>query len=133
MVKTEECMNKSAACILNPRQGGQRVPVKLKLSITLGLLGASSLMGAKLSHDLQNLDPRSSVDVIVQFTAPPSDSDFAEIARGGGRLKKQFPNIRGGLFTVPAAALHGIANNPRISYISPDRKLSGSLEFAEPA
>lgn len=125
-------MNRKTVCVIARRQAGQRVPVKLKLSITLGLLCASSLMGAKLSNDLQRLPPGSSVDVIVQFTAPPSANDFAAIAAAGGNLKKRFPNIRGGLFTVPAAALHGIAANPRIFYISPDRKLSGSLEFAEP-
>src|ERR1035437_3519499 len=34
-------------------------------------------MGATLSHDLQGVPAGSSVDVIVQFTAPPSASDFA--------------------------------------------------------
>jgi serine protease AprX len=125
-------MNKTAVWALDRRQTGLRAPVKLKLFITLGVLCASSLMGATLSHDLQGLPAGSSVDVIVQFTAPPSASDFAAIAAAGGNLKKRFSNIRGGLFTVPAAALHGIASNPRIFYISPDRKLSGSLEFAEP-
>jgi hypothetical protein len=72
------------------------------------------------------------VDVIVQFTAAPTELDIVSIRRSGGALKRQLPNVHGALFSVPAAALQGIAANPRVFYVSPDRKLSGSLEFAEP-
>ena len=34
---------------------------------------------------------------------------------------------------MPASALSGVAQNPNVTYLSPDRKLAGTLEFAEPA
>jgi len=42
-------------------------------SLLLFLATGSTLFGAsKLSRDLQNLPPSTKLDVIVQFTAPPS-------------------------------------------------------------
>jgi hypothetical protein len=50
----------------------------------------------------------------------------------GGLLKQAFDNIHGGLFTLKAGQLNAIAANPNVAYISPDRKVTGSSEFAEP-
>src|SRR5262249_41370027 len=81
---------------------------------------------------LQKVPPGESLDVIVQFTGPPSQADMTDLARSGGNLKRSLPNINGALIRLPRAALEGISHNPRVLYISPDRKLSGKLEFAEP-
>src|SRR5439155_621836 len=107
-------------------------PGRLKIVLTLGLLSVSSLIAGQLSGDLQGLPPQAAVDVIVQFKLPPAAVDLAAITHLGGTLKRTFPNIRAGLFTVPAVALRGIVANPNVIYISKDRKLAGSLEFAEP-
>src|ERR1051326_457684 len=105
----------------------------LVVFLMLGLLPVSSLFAAgKLSPDLAGLPPTGNLDVIVQFVSPPSASDLARIAQQGGHLKAQFQNIPSVVFSVPVAALNGIAADPRIRYISPDRKLAGALEFAEP-
>jgi hypothetical protein len=72
-----------------------------------------------LSGDLQGLPPQAAVDIIVQFKNPPAAVDLAAIAQLGATLKRTFPNIRAGLFKVPAAALRGIAANPNVVYISP--------------
>src|SRR5215472_3017349 len=90
-----------------------RVKALLKcLLLTTGLL-CSSLMAAnnnKLSRDLALSAATGPVDVIIQFTHLPSDKDLAPVARMGGGLKRIFPNIHGALMTLPAAALHGVAN-----------------------
>ena len=105
----------------------------LKGLLTLGLLSVSSLMGAnKLSVDLQGLPASASVDVIIQFTGPPSQADLAAISQAGGVMRQAMQSIHGALVTVKVGQLSGIANNPSINYISPDRKISSSLEFAEP-
>src|SRR6266567_6205058 len=120
---------KSVSATLRP--DSHYLPVWLKLSLLFGFLCASSLMGAKLSNDLPNPTSGGQVDVIVQFMAPPSNDDFAQITSAGGSLKKKFPALHGALVTLPVAALQGIANNPRVRYISPDRKVRGTLEFAQ--
>jgi serine protease AprX len=109
------------------------VPALLKLLLTLGLFSVSSLVAAnKVSAELHGLPPAASVDVIVQFTHPPSAADLKAVDHAGGVLKHSFQSIHGALFTLKAGQLNAIAANPNIAYVSPDRKLSGSLEFAEP-
>ena len=110
-------------------------PLRLSMSLlALGLLPVMAAMGAgKLSADLQSLSPSASVDVIVQFTTPPSAADLSKVAQQGGRLKAKFRHIPAAAFTVPAAALKGMAADARVKYVSRDRKLAGALEFAEPA
>src|SRR5258705_10619185 len=107
-------MNKKSVSAITLRPDRHCVPVWLKLSLLFGFLCASNLMGAKLSDDLQRLSPGGQVDIIVQFMAPPGNDDLDQIARAGGNLKKHFPAIHGALITLPAAALQGIANNPRV-------------------
>src|SRR5437660_540664 len=111
----------------------QPVWVCSKLLLTFGLLIIPGLMAAgKVSRDLQTAPPAGVVDVIVQFKNPPSAADVTSIVRLGGKQKKSFPKIRGGLYTLPTAALQALSANPNVTYISPDRKLAGSLEFAGP-
>src|SRR6266446_4304949 len=112
----------------------QAPPGRLKIVLTLGLLSVSSLIAGQLSGDLLLLElpPQAPVDIIVQFKNPPAAVDLASITHLGGTLKRTFPNIRAGLFTVPKVALRALAGIPNVAYASPDRKLAGSLEFAEP-
>src|ERR1051326_7197442 len=105
----------------------------IRLGVAGFLMGASVLFGgSKLSRDLQNLPLNSTVDVIVQFTAPLSSAALNSVVAAGGKLKLQLPRIKAAVFTLPAVALQGIEHNPNVKYASPDRKLQGHLEFAEP-
>jgi serine protease AprX len=112
-----------------------RVSAWLASLLACAVLPVSSLRAAtdKLSDDLQGLAPGTSLDVIVQFTHTPSPADVASISAQGGIQKASFRNINAGLFHVPVAALQGLARNPAITWICPDRKVAGALEFAEPA
>lgn len=104
-----------------------------KLLLTIGLLSASNLLAASnVSADLQTLPPEASVNVIIQFTEAPSVADLTAVEHAGGVLKQSFHGIHGALFTLRAGQLKAIAANPNIAYVSPDRAVSGSLEFAEP-
>src|SRR5689334_21665073 len=105
---------------------------RLQLPIALGLLLAATAAGGTLSKDLRNIPSASKVDVIVQFGQPPTDSDFAAVTHAGGALKRRLPIVRGALFSVPGSALQGLAANPRVFYVSPDRAVKASLEFAQP-
>src|SRR5438067_1972632 len=109
-------------------------PMWLKLMLTLGGLSVSSLMAdGKLSDDLKPPAAGSAVDVIVQFKDAPTEADLAEIARLGGTLKARLPHIRGAVFAGSASLVRGLAVHPRVAYASPDRKVSGSLQFAQAA
>ena len=118
-------------CAIIRRLSGLRLPIWLKATVMLAWLFAAALPGAKLSDDLQKVSPGVSLDVIVQFTGPPSQADINSITNSGGNLKRSLPNINGALIRLPRTALDGIARNPRVLYISPDRKLSGKLEYAK--
>ncbi len=68
----------------------------------------------------------------MQFVTAPADADVTALDRQGAKLKTKFKNIRAGLFNATASSLAAIASDPRVAYISPDRPVSGALEFAEP-
>jgi len=127
-------MNKNTNTYLAFLTSGRRnLRALLKPLLTVGLLSVSSLMAAnKMSPDLQGLPASASVDVILQFTHPPSAVDLSAVNRAGGVVKQQFQSLNGALATLKAGQLKGLSANPNITYISLDRKLSGSLEFAEP-
>src|SRR5947209_11339316 len=88
----------------------ERAIILVKYLLTIGLLHGSSLMAAnKLSGDLEGLPPTRFVDVIVQFTHPPSGGEMNALAALAGGPKKSFPSIHGLLLTLPVAALKGIS------------------------
>ncbi len=86
----------------------------------------------KLSHELQSIDPGSTVDMIVQFRSTPADSELKNLA-AHGVLKNTFRHFPAAVFRGRADALEALAANPNVAYISPDRTLTGSLQFAVPA
>ncbi|HWF45963.1 MAG TPA: S8 family peptidase, partial [Bryobacteraceae bacterium] len=114
------------------------------LALTLGaaLFGATS----KISPDLQGLDPNTNVRVIVQYA---SSSSMPSAQSGGGGLLGGLLNLVGGLvtgvvnvvfsvlnavvYTVPASSLTTMASDPNVTYISPDRPLTGQLDYSAAA
>src|SRR5689334_20366559 len=106
---------------------------KLAALTSLAVLTSSGAWAAgKISRDLNGFQPAAKVDVIVQYATAPTDSDQADLTNHGGNARAAFRNINGILATIPAAALNALAANPNVKYMSPDRKLAGALEFAEP-
>jgi serine protease AprX len=87
----------------------------------------------KVAPDLTKADPHSRVNVIIQFNLPPSGDDTGAIDQLGGQQQADLGLIRSKVYTVPAAALAGIAHNPHVAYISPDRVLSPTLDYANGA
>jgi hypothetical protein len=114
-------MTKMQACAAFRRLCARRLFSGLTVGISFATLFVGSATAGILSTDLQHMGHSGAIDVIIQFTAPPNTSDFQAVAQAGGILKHEFTRIRGGLFTVPAAALQGLAANPRVRYVSPDR------------
>ncbi len=93
------------------------------------ILSVGLCLGApKLAKDLPAKGTEK-VDVIIQFVDAPGAGDFASVR---GQLKRNLPAVNGALFSMPVKALKGLANNPRIQYVSPDRKVGATLDDAAP-
>ncbi len=97
----------------------------------LGLVMSASLAFAansKMSHDMDNLDPASTVEVIVQFTQQPTAVQHKKVTDRGGSYKATLSLVKAGHYSIPVSALSDLANDPDVVYISPNRPLRGSLD-----
>jgi subtilisin family serine protease len=63
---------------------------------------------------------------------PPGDQQHASIRQRGGLLKANLDLVQASVYSMPAAALEALANNPAIVYISPDRDVAPALDYANP-
>src|SRR5437016_14595318 len=97
----------------------------------LVLVLSTALFGApdKLAKDLHQANPGTFLDVVIQWSKPPGPVHHAKVAAQGGALKQSFTVIKAGLYSVPAAALNGLAHDPEIVFISPDRKHSAFRHY----
>lgn len=101
----------------------------------VALLFVVSVCASAASNKIaQDIDTQGSgsVDVIVQFNQPPGTLTDGKVKKHAGTLKKHIDLVNGSLYTIPAGSIAALANDPDVKYISPDRKVKGSLEFAEP-
>jgi len=87
----------------------------------------------KIAPELNRLDTRSTVEVIVQFREVPSERHHESVRGHGGTLRKTLEIVNAGHYSLPARALRALANDPEVAYISPDYELSGSLDNADVA
>ena len=86
---------------------------------------------SKLAPDVKR-NGNGPVDVIVQFTGPPTEAALASVIGGGGVLKQKFGTVNAVLVSVPATAIQGLEHNPNVRYVTPDRGVGAHLEFAGP-
>ena len=94
-------------------------------------LAAASLclgQGARLSPDLAGRDPQARVNVIIRYKQAPQQRHVDAVVSRGGRHLGMLGMLNGAVYSVPAKALAELANDPDVSYISPDRpvKAAGS-------
>ncbi len=100
----------------------------------IGIAQAGSEKGQKVSTDLDKKSRQTSVllpsvsqdelvDVIVQFKHKPTMGHFRKVGALGGSLSRQLRSVKGGHFRLPLSAIHALASDPEVAYISPNRKL----------
>lgn len=77
----------------------------------------------KIAPDLQSAKPGSQVNVIVQFAKPVGPAMHEKVFRRGGKLRRELRLIRSGVYQLSASELSGLASDPDVVYISPDRPL----------
>jgi serine protease AprX len=87
----------------------------------------------KISKELENLDPSSTADVIVQFTQTPTNRHHQKVLSRGGVFKNSLHLIKGGAYSVPARSIWLLASDPEVVHISPDRKLKSMLDLTDSA
>ena len=86
----------------------------------------------KIAPDLVGVPPQTTVTVIIRFSSPLDSAGKQKLKNQGGMLKAELSLIHAAAYTLPAAALNGIANDPQVIYISPDRSLGATLDYASP-
>src|SRR5947207_8297275 len=101
--------------------------------ITLLAAGLSFADGKKhkLSNDLDALKGShngATVDVIIQFNQTPTAAHHQKVQSKDGVLKTQLDFINGAHYSVPVESLDALADDPDVSYISPDRPVPGALD-----
>src|SRR6184192_3914349 len=99
--------------------------------ITLLASGLSFADGKKhkLSKDLDALKGGhngATVDVIIQFNQTPTAVHHQKVKNKGGTLKTKLDVIKGAHYSVPTGALHALADDREVAYISPNRPISGT-------
>lgn len=83
---------------------------------------------SRLSSDLDGIAAESAVEVIVQFRDVSEQKHFKKVRGLGARQKAVLHLIDADSFTVPAASLSQLADDPDIKYVSPDRTLTASFD-----
>lgn len=77
---------------------------------------------SKISSDLPT-QSSGQVDVIVQFAHDPTAELHQHVLRHGGTLRHALHSVNGAAYSVPASALNELANDPNVTFISPDRPI----------
>jgi hypothetical protein len=100
----------------------------LTLFLSAFLMSGLCAGSGKLARELESLDPAANVDVIVQFKQAPTAVQHQKVISRGGVHKKSLDVIKGALYSMPAAKLKELSEDPEVAYISPDRLLPGGDE-----
>ena len=107
--------------------------IKFKSFVTaIFIFGAStSVWGGneKLAREFHEKDLRGNIDVIVSYKQAPSDKQHEKVMKGGGSLKNRFDLLKSGHYSVPAAMLKDLADDPDVEFVSPNRPVEGMLDL----
>src|SRR5215469_441476 len=82
----------------------------------------------KIADDEFPVQRDGTVDVIIQFNQTPTDAHHQKVQNKGGVLKTKLDSIKGAHYSVPVESLNALADDPDVTYISPDRQLDGLMD-----
>src|SRR6266567_6331954 len=122
---------RQSSSILKTTTWGARLALLALVTLLVAGLCLADGKKQKLSNDLNALkgsDNGAMVDVIIQFNQTPTDAHHQKVQNKGGVLKTKLDFIKGAHYSVPVESLDAIADDPDVTYISPDRRLSGALD-----
>ncbi|HET8550036.1 MAG TPA: hypothetical protein VFL57_18630, partial [Bryobacteraceae bacterium] len=104
----------------------------LWLAVAAVAMSGTASAQPKLARDLDSGSSENFVSVIVQFTSAPTQRHHDKVRRRGGAVEQELALVNAGLYKIKAKELAFLAADPEVSYISPDRALTSSMEFANP-
>ena len=87
----------------------------------------------KLSAELAEKDPRAQVNVIVQWKHKPTEANHLKVLNRGGLIRQRYSSIAAGAYSMSAAAVQELANDPDVEYIAPDRPVHAKLDYTAAA
>ncbi len=87
----------------------------------------------KVAASLETLDEDSVADVIVQYAKVPDEQHHQKVLARGGVLHEELGIIRSGHYSIPARALHELADDPEVLHISPNHTVQSLVDSAETA
>ena len=87
----------------------------------------------KIASDVQNVDPKSTVNVIVQFDQVPTEAHHNLVRARGGSLRRTLNLVKAGSYRLPASAVADLANEPSVVHISVDHPLTSKLDYTTAA
>lgn len=110
---------------------GKRFGVLLVLATSMAFgqgRGNSGRLSPELngmfSQAVQGKDHGQKVDVIVQYTSVPTNTEYSTMNQRGGQLKARLHMIKGAAFTIPVHALVALNGDPKIQFVSIDHPMN---------
>ncbi len=105
----------------------------MKPIFILSTLLASAAFGQKLSSHVVMPKAGKTANVIVQYRTNEGEAFNAKVRSLGRSVKQAHPEL--GILSVEATAenLEELAADPNVEYVTPDRPVQGSIEFARKA
>lgn len=105
-----------------------------KLTIRFGLLftllcSAALADRGKVAEDLKDFNDEDEAEVIIQFINPPTAKELA----GLGKYKRDLAAGRAVVVELKSRIAKRLEDNPNVRFVSPNRKVTGAMEFASPA
>src|SRR5229473_8121111 len=131
MFGTLETRGPSNDSVLKTTTWGARLALFVLITLLAAGLSFADGKKHKLSTDLDALKGGhngATVDVIVQYNVPPTDTHHQKVQNKGGVLKTKLDFIKAAHYSVPVEALDALADDPDVAYISPDRPVRGALD-----
>src|ERR1022692_1403377 len=93
--------------------------------------GAQGKSQDKISPDLRNAS--GSVGVIVQYKNQPIAADFQKVGDMGGQVNGTLDIVKGAAFQIGSEKIATLAADANVAYVSPDRHVSGLLDYTAAA
>src|SRR6266700_738392 len=131
MFATLETRGPSNDSVLKTTTWGARLALLALITLLAAGLSLADGKKHKLSNDLDALKgghDGATVDVIIQFKQTPTDAHHQKVQNKGGVLKTKLDFIKAAHYSVPVEALDALADDPDVTYISPDRDVRGALD-----
>src|SRR5689334_19500697 len=103
-------------------------PILLLTLLTAASIAVAAPSASKHAPDVPSGGGKASIEVIVQYKTPPTKDELKQLGPYG-QIKKQFTAINAVWAVVTLDDIATIEKDPNVVYISPNRKLKGSLDI----